>query len=160
VTALARLLTSLLDAEWAMQSGRTRPLAPTGFVREALDLATCGGPDGIFAVAGVLDRGARTPEELVRRVSGSLPASADPWTLRVLGRMRPRPLLALPAPAPEPEPEPEPLEPEETIEVTSLADLMVLEPEGSGRRRSWAVAGAGFAGVAFGIAALVTGVGA
>ena len=155
MNALELMLASLLDEEWAIQSGRARPLAPTGFVREALDLATCGGPEGIFAVAGVLDGSARTPDELVRRLSGSLPASADPWTLRVLGRMRPRPPLALPAPAPEPEPEPEP---EETVEVASLGDLMVLEPGSSRRRGSWAVAGAGVAGLAFAIAALVTGV--
>jgi hypothetical protein len=88
---LERQLLAALDAEWDAQSARSQPLAPTRFVRDVLELAMAGTPDGIFAVTDRLGAEPSTPEELLALVRGDLPGSLDPWRERVLGRMRPPP---------------------------------------------------------------------
>jgi len=86
---LERLLVAALDAEWAVQSARERPLAPSRFVREALELAMALTPHGIFGMGPELRGPAETPEALVGRLRGGLPLTGDPWTERMLERMRP-----------------------------------------------------------------------
>ena len=94
---LEPLVLEALDAEWAAQSGRTRALHVSPLVRETLELAVAGTPDGIFSLPAALGAGPGTPDELLERLAGVLPATADPWTERMLPRLRPAPPSALPA---------------------------------------------------------------
>lgn len=94
---LEPLLLDALDAEWVAQSGRTRALHLSRLVRETLELAVAGTPHGIFALPAVLAAGPGTPDELVERLAGVLPATADPWTERMLPRLRPAAPSGLPA---------------------------------------------------------------
>jgi hypothetical protein len=82
------LLLEVLDAEWAAQSDRRRPLAPTREVREAVELAVARAPRGIVGLSGALDSEAATADALVDRVRDRLPVAADAWTLRALARLR------------------------------------------------------------------------
>jgi hypothetical protein len=148
-SAAEPLLLAALDAEWAVQSERARPLVATPFVREALELAVAGSPQGILGVAEALDARDDTPEALVRRVNESLPEAPDPWTLRLLGRMR-----SLPLPPERPQLEP----PEEPV-VLELAPLPAVEATTVGipvpaeaPRRSWRAAAGVASGAAGGLA--------
>ena len=135
--ALEPLLVEALDAEWAAQSGRTRALDRSRLVRETLELAVAGTPDGIFALAPALDSEAGTPEQLVERVAAVLPATADPWTARMLRRLRPAPPPALPAAPPLaalPAPAPPELKPVRSLEL-ALREAEAARTAPAPRRR-------------------------
>lgn len=147
----APVLLAVLDAEWAAQSERTRPLASTPFVREAVELAVARSREGIFALSGEVAAHADTPDALVRRVEGLLPATPDPWTLRLLGRMRSlpaRPGLEIPERGTS-EDEPAPLE------FASPVVLEPIPPAPPPPRRRWMVAAALVSGTAGGLALAV-----
>jgi hypothetical protein len=144
----APVLLAALDAEWAAQSERTRPLVATPFVREALVLAVAGSREGIFGLAGAMN--ADTPDALVRQVEDLLPAAPDPWTLRLLGRLR-----SLPT-SPEPPRLEEAGTPEDEPASLRLTSPVVFEPASTAPpRRRRMVAAALVSGTAGGLALAV-----
>jgi len=86
-TSVEHLVGDFLQHEWDSQSAGTMPLRVTAVVSEGLEILLAGIPSTDRPRATDLVDGAGSPEEILNRLRGQLPASIDPWARRVLGRL-------------------------------------------------------------------------